>query len=56
MGIEFFDHGGRHGRRDRPDYLIDYTPPMVTGHGHRLIISSRSLAELEAILRPVLEE
>ena len=56
MGIEFFDHGGRSGRRDRPDYLIDYTPPMVTGHGHRLIISSRSLAELEAILRPVLEE
>ena len=56
MGIEFFDHGGRHGRRDRPDYLIDYTPPMVAGHGHRLIISSRSLAELEAILRPVLEE
>ena len=56
MGIEFFDHGGRRGRRDRPDYLIDYTPPLVAGHGHRLIISSRSLAELEAILRPVLEE
>ncbi len=53
MGIEFFDHGGK---RDRPDYLIDYTPPMVAGHGHRLIISSRSLAELEAILGPVLQE
>ena len=53
MGIEFFDHGGRQGRRDRPDYLIDYTPPMVTGHGHRLIINSRSLAELEAILHPL---
>ena len=53
MGIEFFDHGGR---RDRPDYLIDYTPSRVSGHGHRLIISSRSLAELEAILRPVLED
>ena len=53
MGIEFFDHGGR---RDRPDYLIDYTPSTVPGHGHRLIISSRSLAELEAILRPVLED
>ena len=53
MGIEFFDHGGR---RDRPDYLIDYTPSTVPGHGHRLIISSRSLAELEAILRPVLDE
>ena len=53
MGIEFFDHGGR---RDRPDYLIDYTPSTVPDHGHRLIISSRSLAELEAILHPVLKE
>ena len=53
MGIEFFDHGGR---RDRPDYLIDYTPSTVPDHGHRLIISSRSLAELVAILRPVLKE
>ena len=53
MGIEFFDHGGR---RDRPDYLIDYTPSTAPAHGHRLIISSRSLAELEAMLRPVLEE
>ena len=52
MGIEFFDHGGR---RDRPDYLIDYTPSTVPEHGHRLVISSRSLAELEAILRPVLQ-
>ena len=53
MGIEFFDHGGR---RDRPDYLIDYTPSAVPEHGHRLVISSRSLAELEAILRPVLRD
>lgn len=52
MGIEFFDHGGR---QDRPDYLIDYTPSAVPEHGHRLVISSRSLAELEAILRPVLQ-
>ena len=53
MGIEFFDHGGQ---RDRPDYLIDYTPSTVPEHGHRLIVSSRSLAELEAILRPVLRD
>lgn len=53
MGIEFFDHGGR---RDRPDYLIDYTPATVPEHGHRLVISSRSLSELEAILRPVLKQ
>lgn len=53
MGIEFFDHGGR---QDRPDYLIDYTPATVPEHGHRLFISSRSLSELEAILRPVLKQ
>ncbi len=53
MGIEFFDHGGR---GDRPDYLIDYTPASVSEHGHKLVISSRSLSELEAILRPVLQQ
>ena len=53
MGIEFFDHGGH---RDRPDYLIDYTPSTAPANGHRLIISSRSLAELEAMISPVLEE
>jgi hypothetical protein len=53
MGIEFFDHGGR---GDRPDYLIDYTPATVPEHGHRLFVSSRSLPELEAILRPVLKQ
>ena len=52
MGIEFFDHGGR----DRPDYLIDYTPSAASEHGHRLVISSRSLDELKAILGPVLRE
>ena len=52
MGIEFFDHGGR---RDRPDYLIDYTP-APSEHGHRLVISSRSLDELQAIVGPVLAE
>lgn len=53
MGIEFFDHGGR---RDRPDYLIDYTPSAAPEHGHRLVITSRSLDELKAILGPVLGE
>ena len=53
MGIEFFDHGGR---RERPDYLIDYTPSAAPEHGHRLVISSRSLDELKAILGPVLRE
>jgi hypothetical protein len=53
MGIEFFDHGGR---KDRPDYLIDFVPSSAPGQGHRLIISSRSIAELEAMVRPVLKQ
>ncbi len=53
MGIEFFDHAGK---KDRPDYLIDYVPSTTPGLGHRLIISSRSISELESMLRPVLEQ
>ena len=53
LGIEFFDHGGR---AVRPDYLIDHSPDMASTLGHRLVITSRSVAELEALLRPVLEQ
>ncbi len=53
MGIEFFDHGGKPGR---PDYLIDHSPEALGNVGHRLVITSRSVAELEAMLRPVLQE
>jgi hypothetical protein len=52
MGIEFFDHGGL---SDRPDYLIDHSPETA-GQGHRLVITSRSISELEAILKPVLDQ
>jgi len=51
MGIEFFDHGGR---KNRPDYLIDYVPGASSQAKHNLIISSRSNDELEAMLKPVL--
>ncbi|MEZ5519642.1 MAG: ATP-binding protein [Gammaproteobacteria bacterium] len=53
MGIEFFDHGGR---KNRPDYLIDYVPGASSQATHNLIISSRSSDELEAMLKPVLLE
>lgn len=53
MGIEFFDHGGR---KNRPDYLIDYVPGASSQATHNLIISSRSNEELEAMLKPVLVE
>jgi DNA phosphorothioation-dependent restriction protein DptH len=51
MGIEFFDHGGR---KNRPDYLIDFVPGTSSQATHNLIISSRSNDELEAMLKPVL--
>jgi DNA phosphorothioation-dependent restriction protein DptH len=53
MGIEFFDHGGR---KNRPDYLIDYVPGASSQAAHNLIISSRSNDELAAMLKPVLLE
>ena len=53
MGIEFFDHGGW---SDRPDYLIDHTPGASGGLNRNLTITSRSVAELEAILLPVLKQ
>jgi DNA phosphorothioation-dependent restriction protein DptH len=53
MGIEFFDHGGKPGR---PDYLIDHSPEAFGSGGHTLTITSRSVAELEAMLLPVLED
>jgi DNA phosphorothioation-dependent restriction protein DptH len=53
FGIEFFDHGGR---RDRPAYLVDYVPSPTASFGHRLVITSRSLLELEFILSQVLHK
>lgn len=50
LGLEFFDHG----KNDRPDYLIDYSLDQTSFAGHRFVVSSRSLAELEAMLRPTL--
>lgn len=53
LGIEFFDH-----RRNskRPDYLIDHSPDMANAMSHRLAITSRSVAELESLLVPILGE
>lgn len=53
MGIEFFDHDGS---GDRPEYLIDHSPQINSSGGRRMVITSRSLAELEAMLSTVLRE
>lgn len=52
LGIEFFDHGGR---RNRPEYLIDHSPEGIGLSGHRVVVTSRSVAEIEAMIRPVLK-
>lgn len=53
LGIEFFDH---HRHATRPDYLIDHSPDMANAMSHRLAITSRSVAELESLLIPILGE
>jgi len=56
LGIEFFDHGGVNKGNVRPDYLIDHSPDLRSVFSHRVVITSRSLTELERMLRPVLAE
>lgn len=53
MGIEFFDHGRQ---VHRPDYLIDHSPDLSGAHGHRLVITSRAVDELQAIIQPALAQ
>jgi DNA phosphorothioation-dependent restriction protein DptH len=53
LGIEFFDHGGE---RERPPYLVDYVPSETSDSGHRLIITSLAVAELQASLRHFLKQ
>jgi DNA phosphorothioation-dependent restriction protein DptH len=53
IGIEFFDHGGK---TDRPPYLVDYVPNATGSFGHRLVVTSRSLSELESTLSQILEQ
>ena len=52
IGIEYFDHND-HGVR--PDYLIEHTPSLENGLGHQVLVTSRSLMEVEALMRSVLE-
>jgi hypothetical protein len=53
LGIEFFDHSGHTGR---PDYLIDHSPDLASNAGRRVVITSRSLTEVEAMFAQVLDE
>ncbi|MFF0589413.1 hypothetical protein ACFYWD_25985 [Streptomyces sp. NPDC003781] len=51
LGAEYFDHG----RRGRTEYVIDHTDTSH-GLGHQIVVSSRSLDEMRALLTPVLAD
>ena len=51
LGIEYFDSPGS---ARRPDYVIDFEGSADGGLGHHLVISSRSVDELRALLAPVI--
>ncbi|MFJ2578454.1 hypothetical protein [Kitasatospora aureofaciens] len=52
LGAEYFDHG----RRGRSEYVIDFTTMSRGGLGHQVVVSSRSLDEMRALLGPVLAD
>ncbi|SFO15534.1 DNA helicase HerA, contains HAS-barrel and ATPase domains [Actinomadura madurae] len=49
MGLEYFDSPGS---ERRPDYVIDFDVEGAEGLGHHLVVSSRSVGELRALLAP----
>ena len=51
LGMEYFDSPGS-GRR--PDYVIDFEGSADSGLSHHLVISSRSIDELRAMLAPAI--
>ncbi|MFE2864963.1 hypothetical protein [Embleya sp. NPDC059259] len=50
LGVEYFDHG----RRGRTEYVIDHSTASHGGLGHQIVVSSRSLDEMRALVGPVL--
>ncbi|MEW2402245.1 hypothetical protein [Streptomyces sp. NPDC046862] len=50
LGLEYFDHSGDDGR---PEYVIDYVPQAGGSLGHQIMVSSKSVDELRALLGPV---
>jgi DNA phosphorothioation-dependent restriction protein DptH len=53
LGIEFFDHDGS---QHRPEYLIDHSPDVTANSGRQVVITSRSLMEVRALLERVLHD
>ncbi|MFD9277070.1 hypothetical protein ACFWD7_07225 [Streptomyces mirabilis] len=52
LGTEYFDHG----RKNRAEYVIDYSASSTAGMSSHVVVSSRSVDELRALLEPVLAD
>ncbi|MFD2796412.1 hypothetical protein ACFS27_22820 [Promicromonospora vindobonensis] len=52
LGLEYFDRAQEHGM---PDYVIDYASGR-TGLGYQVLVSSRKVDELRAMLKPVVAD
>ncbi|QDY06847.1 ATP-binding protein [Micromonospora sp. HM134] len=53
LGVEYFDSPGS---TRRPSYVIDYAPDGDAGLSHHIVVSSRSIDELRAMLTPMVEQ
>lgn len=53
FGIEYFDNPRKSSGNS---YLIDYTPEFLDGVGHRLIVSTYWLSEIEGLIRDGLKK
>lgn len=52
VGIEFFDNAES---PRRPEYLIDHSPESASTDGRRVVITSRSLTEIEGLVANALD-
>jgi Cdc6-like AAA superfamily ATPase len=55
FGIEYFDNP-INSKKSVKSYLIDYTPEFIDGVGHRLIVSTYWLLEIEALIGNALKQ
>ncbi|WP_431877456.1 methylation-associated defense system ATP-binding protein MAD8 [Micromonospora marina] len=53
LGLDYFDEPGS---GERPHYVIDYDSELGNPLGHHVVISSRSVEELRALLDPVIRQ
>lgn len=53
VGVEYFDSPTS---PRRPDYIIDFAPAGAEGLGHHMVVSSRSVDELRALLAPIIDQ